>query len=347
MKAFILEKKGVLSTRDITIDETLGPDDVKIAPKSVGICGSDIHYYTHGHIGDFVVNEPMVLGHEASGDIIEVGSNVKGLKVGDRVCMEPGIPTPGCRAVFEGHYNLDPDVRFWATPPIHGCMRETVVHPASLTFKLPENVSYEEGVLVEPLSIGIYSAQKACIKPGDVAVVIGAGTIGLVTALSALGGGCSQIIIIDYKQGKLDFIHKNYSGLNMRTVNPQNEDVMDVINEFTGGWGADILFEASGAPGAILGCMDYICPGGTCVFVGMPPEPAPVDIVKAQSKEITMKTIFRYANVYNRAIRNIASGAVNVKPLVTSKFEFAKAQEAYDFAASYPDGQVKIIIEMQ
>ncbi len=346
MQAFILEKKGVLATRDIQIDEEVGADDVKIAPRSVGICGSDIHYYTHGHIGDYVVNEPMVLGHEASGEVIEVGANVTSLKVGDRVCMEPGIPEPGSRAVFEGHYNLDPKVRFWATPPIHGCMRETVVHPAALTFKLPDNVSYDEGVLVEPLAIGIYSAQKACIKPGDVAVVTGAGTIGLVTALAALGAGCSQVIISDYKQGRLDFVNKHYAGLNMRAVNPQNEDLLAVVNELTGDWGADVLFEASGAPGAILGAMDYICPGGTLVFVGMPPDPAPVDIVKAQSKEITMKTIFRYANVYERAIRSIASGAVNVKPLVTSKYSLAQAVEAYDFAATVPDDQVKIIIEM-
>ncbi len=347
MKAFILEKKGVLATRDIDIQESVGPDDVKIAPKSIGICGSDIHYYQHGNIGDFVVNEPMVLGHEASGEIIEVGSNVKDLKVGDRVCMEPGIPEAGSRAVFEGHYNLDPAVRFWATPPIHGCMRETVVHPASLTFKLPENVSYDEGVLVEPLSIGIYSAQKACIKPGDVAVVLGAGTIGLVTALAALGAGCSQVIICDYKQGKLDFVNKHYSDLMIRTVNPANEDPLAVVAEITGNWGADILFEASGSPAAILSCMDYVCPAGTVVFVGMPPESAaPVDIVKAQVKEITMKTIFRYANVYDRAIRSIASGSVNVKPLVTARYTFDKAVEAYDFASTTPDDQVKIIIEM-
>ncbi len=346
MKAFVLEKKGVIATRDIDIDETLGPNDVRIAPKCVGICGSDIHYYTHGHIGDFVVNEPMVLGHEASGMIVEVGEDVKNLKVGDRVCMEPGIPKSGSRAVFEGHYNLDPDVRFWATPPIHGCMRETVIHPASLTFALPDNVSYEEGVLVEPLAIGIYSAQKACIKPGDVAVVLGGGTIGLVTALSALGAGCSQVVICDYKQGKIDFINKHYSDLQIRTVNPANEDPLAVVNEITGNWGADVLFEASGAPAAILGAMDYICPAGTLVFVGMPPDPAPVDIVKAQVKEITMKTIFRYANVYDRAIRSIASGGVNVKPLVTAKYKFEQAVEAYDFAATLPDDQVKIIIEM-
>ncbi len=345
MQAFVLEKKGVLVARDIEINENVGPDDVRIAPKCVGICGGDIHYYLHGHIGEFIVREPIVTGHEASGVVIEAGCNVKNLVVGDRVCMEPGIPDFNSRAALEGHYNVDPAVRFWATPPVHGCMRESVVHPASLTFRIADNMEFAEGVLVEPLAIGIHSAKKACIKPGDVAVVIGAGTIGLITALAALGAGCSQIIIIDYKQGKLDFIKQHYADKNITLVNPNCKDPHEVVNEITGGWGADVLFEASGAPAAILSCMDYICPAGMCVMIGMPPDPAPVNIVKAQSKEITIVNIFRYANDYERAIRSIASGAVNVKPLITARYPFIQAKEAYEFAATFPDDQVKIVID--
>lgn len=139
MEALVLEKKDVLNLRDIELDETLGPHDVRIALRTVGICGSDVHYYTHGAIGQFVVREPMVLGHEASGVVVEVGAEVKHLKVGDRVCMEPGIPDPNSKATLLGMYNLDPAVRFWATPPVHGVLRPTVVHPAAFTFKLPDN----------------------------------------------------------------------------------------------------------------------------------------------------------------------------------------------------------------
>lgn len=209
MKALFLDKKESLSLRDAQLPQELGANDVRIKIANVGICGSDVHYYLHGNIGNFVVKEPMVLGHEASGTICEVGSAVKDLKVGDRVCMEPGIPDYASRQTLQGLYNLDPEVRFWATPPIHGCLREAIVHPASLTFKLPDNVSFEEGALVEPLAIGVHSAKKARIAPGDTALVLGAGTIGLVTALAAVASGCSHVIVADSKQEKLDFIGKH------------------------------------------------------------------------------------------------------------------------------------------
>ena len=160
MEALVLEKKDLLALRDIDLDETLGPHDVRIALRTVGICGSDVHYYTHGAIGQFVVREPMVLGHEASGVVIEVGGEVSHLRVGDRVCMEPGIPDPNSKATLQGMYNLDPAVRFWATPPVHGILRPTVVHPAAFTFKLPDNVSYAEGAMVEPVAVGMTRRQK-------------------------------------------------------------------------------------------------------------------------------------------------------------------------------------------
>jgi Alcohol dehydrogenase GroES-like domain len=191
-EALVLERKGELALRKIELPEKLGPHDVKIAIQTVGICGSDVHYYEYGKIGPFVVNAPMVLGHEAAGVVVEVGEQVKNLRKGDRVCMEPGIPDPNSRAARLGIYNLDPAVRFWATPPVHGCLTGTVIHPAGYTFKLPDNVSFAEGAMVEPLAVGMHAAVKAKIKPGDLAVVIGAGPIGMVTALAALAAGCSD-----------------------------------------------------------------------------------------------------------------------------------------------------------
>ncbi len=166
MDALVLERKDELSLRDIKLDEKLGPRDVRVALRTVGVCGSDVHYYTHGAIGPFVVKEPMILGHEAAGDIIEVGAAVKELQAGDRVCMEPGIPDPASRATRIGKYNLDPAVRFWATPPVHGVLRPTVVHPADFTFKLPDNVSYAEGAMVEPLAVGVHAATKLQVQTG-------------------------------------------------------------------------------------------------------------------------------------------------------------------------------------
>eukprot|EP01032_Pedospumella_encystans_P029024 gene29024-32775_t len=156
MKALVLEKAHELALREIALPpQPVGPRDVKIRMHTVGVCGSDVHYYQHGGIGPYVVDQPMILGHEASGTVAEVGSEVTHLRPGDRVCMEPGIPQLDSRAVREGIYNLNPAVRFWATPPIHGCLTPYVVHPAAFTFRLPDNVSFAEGAIVEPLAIGL------------------------------------------------------------------------------------------------------------------------------------------------------------------------------------------------
>ncbi|TRD22097.1 alcohol dehydrogenase catalytic domain-containing protein, partial [Palleronia caenipelagi] len=168
-QALVLEEKDRLSLREIDLPDTLGPEDVRIAIHTVGVCGSDVHYYTHGKIGPFVVREPMVLGHEAAGTVSEVGRDVTSLAVGDRVCMEPGIPNMRSRAAKLGVYNVDPSVRFWATPPVHGCLTPSVVHPAAFTYKLPDHVSFAEGAMVEPFAIGMQAAARAKIKPGDIA----------------------------------------------------------------------------------------------------------------------------------------------------------------------------------
>lgn len=341
MQALVLEEKGRLSLRDYPLSLDLGPHDVRIAIHTVGICGSDVHYYTHGKIGPFVVKEPMILGHEAAGTITAIGTEVTKLKVGDRVCMEPGIPDLNSKAVRLGMYNVDPAVRFWATPPVHGCLTPEVVHPAAFTFKLPDNVSFAEGAMVEPLAVGIQAALKAGIKPGDTAVVMGAGPIGMITALSALAGGCSRVIVSDVAQPKLDIIGQ-YPGV--ETVNVRNTKLIDYVRATTEGWGADIVFEASGAAPAVLDVANVVAPGGTCVMVGMPVDPVPVDIVGLQAKEATLKTIFRYANVYDRAIALIASGKINLKPLITETFAFRDSVAAFDRAVEARPTDVKLQI---
>jgi D-xylulose reductase len=342
MKALVLKEKNKLAIMDMDIRETLGPDDVRIKMHTIGICGSDVHYYTQGKIGNFVVKEPMILGHEASGTIIEAGKNVKTLKPGDRVCMEPGVPDLRSRAAMEGMYNLDPSVVFWATPPIHGCLRETVVHPAMFTFKLPDNVSYAEGAMVEPLSVGLQAVKKANIKPGDVALVTGCGTIGILAGLAAMAGGCSKVIITDVIDAKL----KIAASYGMIPVNITKQNLQKVVDEVTGGWGVDVIFEASGNEAAIANIFQPLCPGGKVVFIGMPVNPVPVDIVAAQAKEARMETVFRYANLYARALALMSSGKIDVKPLVTDRYKFADAIKAYDYAAKPEPRTVKIIIEM-
>jgi len=325
MQAVILKEKNKIVLEDFQAGEILGADDVRIAIKNVGICGSDVHYFQHGSIGDFVVREPMVLGHEASGVIIEVGSGVQHLKVGDRVCMEPGIPAQGSPSTLAGRYNLDPEVRFWATPPYHGCMRESVVHPANFTFKLPDEVSLEEGALVEPLAIG-------------------SGTIGIVTALAALASGCSKVLLVDVKERKLEIVRQHFSE-NIICVNSARESLEDAVSALAPE-GADIVFEASGSAAVIGSFVRYLRPGGRAVMIGMPAAPAPFDVVAAQVKEIEIRHIFRYRNMYPRTIKLIASGTLKVKPLITHHFEFSDALKAFDFAAGMPDDAIKIMVNL-
>jgi D-xylulose reductase len=344
MQALVLEQKHQLALRDITIAEHLGPHDVRIAIRVVGICGSDVHYYEHGAIGSFVVREPMVLGHEAAGVVVEVGAAVSQLRVGDRVCMEPGIPDPGSRASRLGHYNLDPAVRFWATPPVHGCLRPTVVHPAAYTFKLPDNVTLAEGAMVEPLAVGLQAVAKAGIKPGDVAVVIGAGPIGLLTALAAIAGGCSRVIIADVQPAKLELAARLGP---ITPVNVTSSRLSDVVAELTDGWGADVVFEASGNVKAAAGVFEVVRPAGCVVLIGMPTGLVPLDVVAAQIKEARIETVFRYAHVYPRAVALMGSGRLDVKPLITDRFAFADSIAAFDRARAMPPNSVKIQIELE
>ena len=344
MKALILKEEKRLAIEEFSMDEPLGPDDVRIQIRKVGVCGSDVHYYLYGRIGDFVVEKPMVLGHEASGVVLEVGSEVRHLKPGDRVCMEPGIPATGSPSVLAGCYNLDPAVRFWATPPVHGCMRETVVHPGAFTFKLPDNVSFEEGALVEPLAIGVYSANTAGVQPGDTALVFGAGTIGIVTALAALASGCSKVLLADVKEKKLEIVRRNFSA-NIVCVNSTKQSLDEAVFSMAPE-GVDIVFEASGSPTVIGSFVRYLRPAGRAVMIGMPPAPAAFDVVAAQAKEIRIMHIFRYRNMYPRTIKMISSGTMDVKPLITHSYDFKDAVEAFEFAASMPEDAIKIMVRM-
>ena len=343
MRALVLERIRELSLRDIDLPLAVGPGDVKIEVDTVGVCGSDVHYYTHGKIGPFVVKAPMVLGHEAAGTVVEVGSRVGDLKVGDRVCMEPGIPDLSSKASKLGLYNVDPSVTFWATPPIHGCLTPVVVHPAAFTYKMADNVSFAEGAMVEPFAVGLQAATKARIGPGDVGVVLGAGPIGIMVALAALAGGCSRIIIGDLFEEKLA-IAGRYPGVT--TVNIRQEKLADVVKRETDGWGADVVFEASGSPKAFQGLFDMVRPGGCTVLVGMPVEPVLFDVVGAAAKEVRIETIFRYANVFDRALTMIAAGKVDLKPLISYTYAFEDSIKAFERAAEGRPADVKLQIKM-
>ena len=342
-QALVLERARELRLRDIDLPTALGSGDVRIAVDTVGVCGSDVHYYTHGKIGPFVVREPMVLGHEAAGVIAEIGAGVTHLSIGDRVCMEPGIPNMASKATKLGVYNVDPSVRFWATPPVHGCLTPEVVHPAAFTYRLPDNVSFAEGAMVEPFAIGMQAAAKARIKPGDVALVTGAGPIGIMVAIAALSGGCARVYITDLVEEKLG-VAAQYD--NIEPVLIPRDDPAQVLRDATHGWGADVVFECAGAAASVQTALEAVAPAGCITWVGMPVDPVPMDIVLAQSKEIRMETVFRYANMYDRAIALMGSGKVDLKPLISHTFAFKDSVAAFDRAVEARPGDVKIQIKL-
>jgi D-xylulose reductase len=344
-RAPVLEKTRKLSLRENELENHLTPTDVQIRVHTVGICGSDIHYYTHGPIDAFVVDAPMVLGHEASGTVVEVDKDVGSLAVGGRVCLEPGIPDPTSRASRLGIYNLDPAVSFWATPPIHGCLTPEVVHPAAFTYKLPDNVNFAEAAMVEPLTIGVQAAVKAKIKPGDVCVVTGAWTTGMIIALAALAGRASTVIVTDRVQEKLD-VAGRYAGV--VPVNVTHASLRAAVDKLGGkDWGADIVFEASGAAAALPGTLEALRPGGTLALVGMPVDPVPFDIVSSQAKEVHIETVFRYANVYDRAMKLIASRHIDLKPLIPATYPFERRIEAFERAAEGRPTDIKLQIALE
>lgn len=342
--ALVLERQHELALRDIDLPQEVGPRDVKIRIHTVGVCGSDVHYYTHGRIGPFVVAAPMVLGHEAAGTIVEVGSDVTNLKVGDRVCMEPGVPDPNSKASRLGMYNVDPAVTFWATPPIHGVLTPHVVHPADYTFRLPDNVSFAEGAMVEPFAVGMQAAAKARIAPGDTAVVLGAGPIGIMVAIAALAGGCARAIVADLAQPKLD-IAAQYQGV--IPVNIRETDLAAEVGRLTDGWGADVVFECSGSPRAWQTIFSLLRPSGCIVAVGLPVEPTPIDIALASTKEARIESVFRYAHQYDRALALMGSGKVDLKPLISETFAFKDAIKAFDRAVEARPTDVKLQIRME
>jgi D-xylulose reductase len=344
MKALVLEEKKKLSLRDFPITETVGPYDVKIRIKACGICGSDVHYYTEGAIGDFIVKEPMILGHEAAGIIIEKGEQVKNLALGDLVCMEPGIPNMRSPEVLDGMYNIDPDVVFWATPPVHGCLRETVVHPAQFCFKLPQGMSAAEGAMMEPLAIGIEAAKKASIKPGDTALVVGCGTIGVMCAISALAGGCGKVFISDVKQEKLDLA--GAYDKNIIPVNTLKTDLREFIMKETDGKGCRVIFEASGSPKVYPDFFRCARKGAKVILVGLMNGTVPLDVNFLSAQGIAIESIFRYVNCFDRAIALVNAGKIDIKRFISKTFKFEDSIAAYEYAAAGHPDVVKVMIEL-
>ena len=319
-------------------------DEVLVKLEYVGICGSDLHYYESGAIGDYVVKPPFVLGHEPGGTVVEVGKNVTHLKVGDRVALEPGKTCGHCEFCKTGRYNLCPDVVFFATPPVDGVFQEYVAHEAGLCFKLPDNVSTMEGALIEPLAVGFHAARQGGAQAGQVAVVTGAGCIGLVSMMALKAMGVSKVYSVDVMDKRLDkALELGADGV----INGSREDAVKKVMELTGGMGCDLVIETAGTEITKRQAVQMTKKGATIVLVGYSKTgEIKMPISLALDKELTFKTVFRYRHIYPMAIDAVASGRVNLKGIVTNEFALDDIQEAMDESVNNKADIVKAVVKI-
>ncbi|KAM9408996.1 sorbitol dehydrogenase-like [Pholidichthys leucotaenia] len=339
--SLVLHAPEDLRLEDRPIPEP-GPNEVLLQMHSVGICGSDVHYWKNGRIGDFVLTKPMVLGHEASGRVVKVGSGVKHLKVGDRVAIEPGVPREMDEFFKNGRYNLSPSIFFCATPPDDGNISRYYKHRANFCYKLPDNVTFEEGALIEPLSVGIHACRRAGVTLGSTVLICGAGPIGLVSLLVAKAMGAALVIITDLDPDRLA-IAKDLGADFQLTVKKEDgpqqlaKSVQDIL-----GVQPQITIECTGAESCIQTAIYATRSGGVVVLVGLGPEMVSVPLVNAAIREVDIRGVFRYCNTWPMAIAMLASGKVNVKPLVTHRFPLEQAVEAFEITHQHVGIKVMI-----
>ncbi|QLG72893.1 hypothetical protein HG535_0D06020 [Zygotorulaspora mrakii] len=346
-EAVILQKAGLITIGKRPIPEIEDPNDVKVQIKATGICGSDVHYYKTGAIGDFVVKEPMVLGHESSGVVVEVGSKVQNVKVGDRVAIEPGIPSRYSEETMSGHYNLCPHMRFCATPPYDGTLLKYFLVPKDFVYKLEDHVSFEEGAIVEPLSVAVHANKLAKTTFGNVAVVFGAGPVGLLTGATASAFGALEIVFIDIFEHKLERA-KQFKATHALRWKPHEKeaDIVKEISKALGGRKPDVVFECSGAESCIRAAVKVCNRGGSIVQVGMGKDDVLFPITELGVKELTFHGSFRYyKGDYKDAVSLITTGKIDVRPLITRRFPFAEAVEAYKYNVDHAAEITKTIIE--
>ncbi|PWX48243.1 alcohol dehydrogenase [Clostridium perfringens] len=344
MKVAVMNGIGKMDLieRDIPI---VKENEVLVKLDYVGICGSDLHYYENGRIGDYIVEPPFVLGHEPGGVVVEVGNKVKHLNIGDRVALEPGKTCGHCEFCKTGRYNLCPDVIFFATPPVDGVFQEYVAHEADLCFKLPENVSTLEGALIEPLAVGFHAAIQGGARIGQTAVVMGAGCIGLVSMMALKAMGVSNVYIVDIMEKRLEkALELGATGI----INAKEKNAIEEVMKITNNNGCDLVIETAGTEITTVQAIHMAKKGSNIVLVGYSKSgemTLPMSLVL--DKELTFKTVFRYRHIYNMAIEAVASGKVNLKGIITNEFDLDDVQKAMYYSVNNKADIVKAVIKIR
>lgn len=322
-----------------------GRGEVLIQVDTVGICGSDVHSFESGpFIPPKDPNQKIGLGHECAGTVVSVGEGVGDFKAGDRVCIEPGVPCGECRFCHEGRYNLCLKMDFMATQPNYrGALTNYLVHPASMTYHLPDSMSFLEGALVEPASVGMHAAMEAQVGPGKKVVILGAGCIGLMTLQAARLMGADDIVVVDMMEKRLEMARRLGA---TATVDASKEDTISACKAILGELGADVVFETAGSRVTAAQTPSLVMRGGKIMIVGTIPGETPIDFLKI-NREVSIQTVFRYANRYPMTIRAIAEKRLDVASMVTHIFPYGESQRAFEESVKNKADIIKGAIEIK
>lgn len=346
--AALMTDKNEIAVKEIEMVYP-GDNEVLIKIEKIGICGSDITYYTKGESAIGKIKYPHILGHECAGTVVQTGKNVIKLKTGDRVAVEPGKPCFKCELCKSGKYNLCDDMIFMSTPNEdpnktgEGAFVEYSVRPAELCYKLDDGISFEEGAMIEPLSVALHAIEKADVKAGRSALVLGTGPIGICIIMSLLANGCREIFSADLSEFRNEYSEK--IGVR-KSFNPLNDNYVHDIKEMTDNKGVDMVFDTTCNEMAIQSAFDIVKKGGNIVFVGVSSrKDMPIDISQMLKKEITVRSSFRYSNKYPLAIELIKNKLVDINKIITNHYKIHELSKALETAKSNKDNVIKIIIE--
>ncbi len=339
MRAAVLHGVGDLRVEEVPVPE-IGADEVLVRVRACGICASDIHYVEHGHIGRYVVSAPMILGHEAAGEVVAVGDAVRSLAVGQRVALEPGVACGRCRMCKRGRYNLCPDVRFFATPPVDGAMAEYAVLRADFAHPIPASVTDRQAALAEPLAVGIHAVRQGSISLGDVVLVQGGGPVGLLTAAAARAAGAVVVVtdLFPVRRRAAEALGAVASGVD-------NEEVAAALHALGAPDGADVVIDTSGNRRAVAQAHERARRGGTVVLVGLPEDDAVTyHVTEIVDRELTIRGVFRYANAFPSALRLLVDHGVSYEGIITHDLPLGDAVAAVDLARTQRDRAIKVLV---
>lgn len=320
-----------------------GKGELLIKLEYVGVCGSDLHFYSEGRLANWVPEGPLVLGHEPGGIVSEIGEGVEGFRIGDKVALEPGVPCGECEECRKGLYNLCKNLRFMAIPKERdGVFSEYCTHAAGMIYKLPENVSTLEGGLIEPLAVGMHACELSNAKIGESAIVLGCGCIGLVTVMSLKARGIREIYAVDVMDKRLEKA-KEFGAV--KIFNSKTDSIEEFVKTLPGG-GVDQVYECAGNRITTLQTARLIRRGGKVTLVGVSPEPVlEMDFASLNAVEGTVYSVYRYRNLYPKAIKAVSAGQIPLKEVVSHEFDFKDIIEGIDFSLDHKDEVIKAIIK--